>query len=90
MKNIGQYYKENNFRNLMEKGHLYDSLDDEEEYDEEDIDNCCVDQNYEILHIIDGIIFASSLIILLYFPIYLAKKKFFFKNTMSLYYIFSY
>jgi hypothetical protein len=84
VKNMGQYYKENNFRNLLEKGHVYDSLDDEEESDEEDIDNCYIDPNNKILRIIDGIIFVSSLIILLYFPIYLAKKKFFCKNTMSI------
>ena len=84
VKNMGQYYKENNFRKLMEKGHVYDSLDDEEESDEEDIDNCYIDPNNKILRIIDGIIFASSLIILLYFPIYLAKKKFFCKNPMSI------
>ena len=76
---ISIIFNENNFRNLLEKGHVYDSLDDEEESDEEDIDNCYIDPNNKILRIIDCIIFVSSLIILLYFPIYLAKKKFFCK-----------
>ena len=76
-KNLNQFYKENKYRILIIKGHVYDSLDDEEEMDEEEIDIYYIEPDNMFLYIIDSITFISSLIILLYFPICLAKTKFF-------------
>ena len=40
VKNMKHFHKENKYRTLLSKGHVYDSLDDEEESDEEDINRC--------------------------------------------------
>ena len=76
---MSPFYKENNYRKILNKGHVYDSLDDDEESDEEDIYNCYIELNNKFLYILDSIILISSLILLLYFPIYLSKEKFFCK-----------
>ena len=76
-KNMKQFHKENKYRTLLSKGHVYDSLDDDEESDEEDIYNCYLDPNSIFLYILDSITFISSLIMMIYFPICLAKRKFF-------------
>jgi hypothetical protein len=77
--NIEQLYKEKKFRFLLTKGHVYDSLDDDEEFEEEDIDNCYLEPNHKFLYILDSITFISSIIMLIYYPICLAKKNFFAK-----------
>ena len=75
--NMVKFYKENKFRFLLSKGHVYDSLDDDEESDEEDIDICYLKPNHKFLYILDSITFISSIIMLIYFPICLAKRKFY-------------
>ena len=80
IKNMKQFHKENKYRALLTKGHVYDSLDDEEESDEEDINRCYLEPDSIFLYILDSITFISSLIILFYFPICLAKTKFFFQS----------
>ena len=80
VKNMKQFNKENKYRFLLLKGHVYDSLDDDEESDEEDINNCYLEPNSIILYILDSITFISSIIMMIYFPICLAKRKFFCKN----------
>jgi len=72
-----QFHKENKYRTLLNKGHVYDSLDDDEESDEEDINIWYLEPDSIILYILDSITFISSLIIMIYFPICLAKRKFF-------------
>ena len=74
VKNMTQFNKEIKYRTLIIKGHVYDSLDDDEETDEEDIDTCYFDPKGRFIYIFDSIIFVSSLIILLYFPLILASK----------------
>ena len=77
VKNMKQFHKENKYRTLLNKGHVYDSLDDDEESDEEDINIWYLEPDSIILYILDSITFISSLIIMIYFPICLAKRKFF-------------
>ena len=91
-KNMKQYNKEIKYRFLIIKGHVYDSLDDDEESDQEDIYTCYFEPYSKYLYILDTITFISSLIILIYFPIYLAKEKYFCNkkrdiNTIIFYYI---
>ena len=74
---MGQFYKENNYRKLLNKGHVYDSLDDDEESDEEDINIFYIEPNNKFLYILDSITFISSLIMLIYFPVSLSKQNFF-------------
>ena len=86
------FNKEKRFRCLLSKGYVYDSLDDEEESDQEDINNCYLEPNSKFLYIIDTITLISSFIILFYLPIYLSKRLFFcqeFKdnNTIIFYFI---
>ena len=69
--------KEKKFRCLLCKGYVYDSLDDEEKSDEEDINNCYLFPKSKFLYILDSITFISSFIILFYLPIYLAKTLYF-------------
>jgi hypothetical protein len=69
-KNMKQFHKENKYRTLLSKGHVYDSLDDEEESDEEDINRCYLEPESIFLYILDSITFISSLIIMIYFPIF--------------------
>ena len=86
------YNKEKKYRCLLAKGYVYDSLDDEEISDEEDINNCYLEPNAIFLYILDSITLISSFIILLYLPIYLSKKLYFCRdyndnNTIIFYFI---
>ena len=86
------FNKEKKFRCLLSKGYVYDSLDDEEESDQEDIYNCYLESNSIFLYILDTLTLISSFIILFYLPIYLSKRLFFcreFKdnNTIIFYFI---
>ena len=85
-------YKEKKYRCLLCKGYVYDSLDDEEESDEEDINNCYFEPNSIFLYILDTMTLINSFIVLFYLPIYLAKRVFFCKdisdkNNIILYFI---
>ena len=77
-------HKEKKYRFLFSKGYVYDSLDDEEESDEEDINNCYFEPNSVFLFVLDSITFVSSFIILFYLPIHLSKKLFFCHSFMNL------
>ena len=72
--------QEKNYRLLLYKGNVYDSLDDEEINDDEDINNFYLEPNSLFLYILDAITLISSLIILFYLPIFLAKKLYFCRN----------
>jgi len=72
--------KEKKYRYLLNKGCVYDSLDDEEDFGEEDINNCYFEPNSPFLYIIDFLMLISSIIIIFYLPIYLSKKLFFCRN----------
>lgn len=72
--------KEKKYRYLLNKGSVYDSLDDEEDFGEEEINNCYFEPNSIYLYIIDSIILFSSIIIIFYLPIYLSKHLFFCRN----------
>ena len=85
-------YKEKKYRCLLYKGYVYDSLDDEEESDEEEINNCYLNPKTKFLYILDSITLISSFIILFYLPIYLSKRLFFCqdltnKNEIIFYFI---
>ena len=84
LKHFEKQNKEKNFRCLLFKGNVYDSLNDDEE-SEEEIDEyfCYFEPNSKYLYILDSIIFISSLIILLYLPIYLAKNLYFCQNIFD-------
>ena len=83
LKIMKQYNKEKNFRCLMQKECVYDSLDDEEDFENEIIDRFYFEPNSTFLYILDSIIFIFSLIILFYLPIYLSRKLFFCKKNMN-------
>ena len=89
---IKSFHKEKRYRCLLSKGFVYDSLDDEEESDEEDINKCYISPNNKFLYFFDSLILISSLIILFYLPVYLSHKLFFCqnlsnKNTIIFYFI---
>ena len=50
-----QFNKEMNYRFLIIKGHVYDSLDDDEESDQEDIYTCYFEPYSKYLYILDTI-----------------------------------
>ena len=83
--------KEKKYRYLLNKGSVYDSLDDEEVFDEEDLNNCYLEPKSPFLYIIDSLILISSIIIIFYLPIYLSKQLFFCRslsiNTILFYLI---
>lgn len=54
------FNKEKKFRCLLSKGYVYDSLDDEEESDQEDINNCYLEPNSIFLYILDTMTLISS------------------------------
>ena len=71
---------------------MYDSFDDEEESDEEDLNICYLEPDNIFLYILDTLTLISSFIILFYLPIYLAKRLFFCSklldiNTFAFYFI---
>ena len=89
--NISKHYEENKVKDNLTKnndeaedkeknrifvlkGNVYDSLDDEEII-EEIVDNLFFTPDSHFLYIFDFIIMISSFIILLYFPLYLAKNN---------------
>ena len=78
LRNFEKFSKEKNYRCLLFKGNVYDSLNDEEE-SEEEIDDyfCYFEPDSIFLYILDGIILFFSLIILLYLPYYLAKNLYY-------------
>ena len=71
------FYKEKNYRCLLSKGYVYDSLDDDEEYEDEDVSNFYFEPNSLFLYILDSLTFISSFIILFYLPLYLSQKLYF-------------
>ena len=75
------FCKENNYRCLLSKGYVYDSLDDEEEYEDEEEANFYFEPNSIFLYILDSITFISSFIILFYLPIYMSKKLYFCRDV---------
>ena len=77
---VKSFYKEKKYRCLHCKGYVYDSLDDEEESDEEDINIFYLMPNSLFLYIFDSITLISCFIILFYLPIYLAKRLYFCKD----------
>ena len=83
IKNINQYNKENKYRCLLQKNSVYDSLDDEDNYDKYIQDSMYFKPDSIYLYILDSLIFIFSLIILFYLPIYLAKNLFFCKNLKN-------
>ena len=70
------------YRILNLKGNVYDSLDDEEII-EEIVDNLFLTPDSDFLLIFDTIIMISSFILLIYFPLYLAKNIIFCRSFAS-------
>ena len=77
-------HKEKKYRSLLSKGFVYDSLDDEEESDEEEIYNCYFEPHSIFLYILDSLTLISSFIIIFYLPIHLAKRLFFCHYLMNI------
>ena len=77
--------KEKNYRCLLFKGTVYDSLNDDEETEEE-IDDyyCYLEPDSTFLYILDCITFISTLIVLIYLPYYLAKSLYFCYNIFDI------
>ena len=75
------FYKEKKYRCLLSKGYVYDSLDDDEEYEEEEVANFYFEPNSTFLYILDSITLISSFIILFYLPLYLSKKLYFCRDV---------
>ena len=85
MNNLKKYNKEKNFRCLLFKGSVYDSLNDDEESEQEiDEEFCYLEPDSTFLYILDTIILISSLIILLYLPYYLSKNLYFCQNIYDI------
>ena len=85
LKHFKKYNKEKNYRCLLFKGNVYDSLNDEEESEEEIDDNYCYfEPDSLFLYMLDGIILFCSLIILLYFPYYLSKNLYYCQNIFEI------
>ena len=74
-------YKEKNYRCLLSKGCVYDSLDDDEEYEDEEVSNFYFEPNSVFLYILDSITLISSFIILFYLPLYLSQKLYFCRDV---------
>ena len=79
------------YRMLSHKGVIYDSLDDEELEDEEDINGCYIDPNSTFCFCFDLILFFLTIITFIEIPFYLAMstnfckpKNFSFDNTINL------
>ena len=83
LKIMKQYNKEKNFRCLMQKDCVYDSLDDEEVFENQIVHSFYFKPDSIFLYILDSIIFVFSLIILFYLPIYLSRKLFFCKEDIN-------
>ena len=86
------FYKEKNYRCLLSKGYVYDSLDDEEEYEDEEVSNFYFEPNSGFLYILDTFTLIFSFIILFYLPVYLSQKLYFCRdvydrNTIMFYFI---
>ena len=77
--------REKNYRCLLFKGTVYDSLNDDEETEEE-IDDyyCYFEPDSTLLYILDFITFISTLIVLIYLPYYLAKSLYFCYNIFDI------
>ena len=77
--------KEKNYRCLLFKGTVYDSLNDDEETEEE-IDDyyCYLEPDSTLLYILDCITFISTLIVLIYLPFYLSKSLYFCYNIFDI------
>ena len=69
-------------RILNLKGNVYDSLDDEEII-EEIVDSLFLTPDSEFLLVFDSVIMISSFILLIYFPLYLAKTMFFCRSVLN-------
>ena len=83
LKIMNKYNKEKKYRWLLLKSSVYDSLDDDEIFDNAIEKTFIFKPNSKYLYILDTIIFVFSLIILFYLPIYLAKNLFFCKNLKN-------
>ena len=68
------------YRVLTHKGNVYDSLDDEEIEDEEEIDSLYLEPNSLFTIIFDSILFFFTIISLIEIPFYLAMNKNFCRN----------
>ena len=62
------------FRKILHKSNLYDSLDDEEFEDEEDINSLYIDPNSLFSITFDSILFCFSIISFIEIPLYLAMS----------------
>ena len=78
------------YRMLSHKGVIYDSLDDEELEDEEEINGCYIDPNSTFCFCFDLILFFITIITFIEMPLYLAMstnfckpKKFSFNDTIN-------
>ena len=72
------YYEK--FRILTHKKNVYDSLDDEEFEDEEEINSFYLDPNSTFTIIFDSILFLFTIITFIELPIYMAKSRNFCRN----------
>ena len=72
------YYEK--YRVLTNKASVYDSLDDEEFDDQEEINTIYIDPNSTFSIAFDSILFIMSILSLLHVPFYLAKEKNFCRN----------
>ena len=72
------YYEK--YRVLTHKANVYDSLDDEEFDDQEEINNLYIDPNSTFSISFDSILFVMSILSLFHVPFYLAMEKNFCRN----------
>ena len=71
------------YRKLFMIKKVYDSLDDEELGDEEDINPFYISPNSITVYFIDSLVFISSFLELLYLPVFLGYKKYFCREFFS-------
>ena len=71
------------YRKLFMIKKVYDSLDDEELVDEEDINPFYISPNSITSYFIDSLVFLSSFLEMLYLPVFLGHKKYFCRELFS-------
>ena len=70
-------YKEQRYRNLQRKGYVYDSFDDEENYEEEKMNSFFIIPESRIVIFFDFLVTISAVYYLIYIPYFLGSNVYF-------------
>ena len=84
-------YKEQRYRNLQRKGYVYDSFDDEENYEEEKMNTFFISPESSIIVFFDFLVTVAAVYYLIYIPYFLGSNVYFcspLSNSQKLFEIF--